>query len=282
MADEKDTAGKVMHEEETSVKITDEGRYLYCVASSNSNENFADIGIDDSNVYTILYNDIAAVVHKCPAKPYESKDEKIVGEWILSHQYVTDEATKKFGTVMPFSFDTIIIGSDEEVKEWLKEGYSALKDKLEKVKDKAEYTVQIFSDRTAIMEKISENNPDIKKLKEDIKTKSKGMAYLLNKKLEAKVKDVFIDTLNRYAKDFHSHIKNYVEDIKVESTKKPVPDKWKGKQMIIDLSCLAHKGKVDELGKILDEINKKKEFSVRFTGPWAPFSFVGKETGGRK
>ena len=31
---------------------------------------------------------------------------------------------------------------------------------------------------------------------------------------------------------------------------------------------------VDRLGEILDEINCLEGFRVRFTGPWAPFSFV--------
>ena len=266
---------------EAKQEVASEGRYLYCVVSSSSNTDFGDMGIDDSSVYTIIYKDIGAVVHKCPAKPYESKNEQTVKEWILSHQYIIDEATKKFGTVIPFSFDTIIKGDEEKVQEWLKEEYRVLKDKLKKLKDKAEYTVQIFSDKVAMMEKIGENNPELKKLKEDIKTKPKGMAYMLNKKLEAKTKDIFIDLLNKHAKDFHAQIKNYVDDLKVESTKKPVPEKWKRKQMIVNLSCLVDKDKVEKLGKTLGEINKKKEFSVRFTGPWAPFSFAG-EIGGSK
>jgi hypothetical protein len=31
---------------------------------------------------------------------------------------------------------------------------------------------------------------------------------------------------------------------------------------------------VKKLGEVLEEINCKEGFMVRFTGPWAPFSFV--------
>jgi len=266
---------------EAKQEVASEGRYLYCIVSSSSNTDFGDMGIDDSGVYTIIYKDIGAVVHKCPAKPYESKNEQTVKEWILSHQYIIDEATKKFGTVIPFSFDTIIKGDEKKVQEWLKEEYRVLKDKLKKLKDKAEYTVQIFSDKVAMMEKIGENNPSIKKLKEDIKIKPKGVAYMLRQKMEGMLKDELRVLLNDYAKDFYSQIRDYVDDIKVEQRNKPVPEKWKDKQLIINLSCLVHKDRIDALGKTLGEINKKKEFSVRFTGPWAPFSFAG-EIGGSK
>ncbi|MEW5759630.1 MAG: gas vesicle protein GvpL [Candidatus Thermoplasmatota archaeon] len=260
----------------------DEGRYLYCIVNNCSNENFGDIGIEESNVYTIVYKDIGAVVHKCAPKPYETKDEKVVKEWLLAHQYVIDEATKKFGTVIPFSFDTIVKGDEEKVKLLLEEEYNTFKDRLEKFKDKAEYTVQIFSDESAIMKEINENYPEIKKSKEEIEKKSKGTAYMLNKKLEAKIKEIYKDILERYAKEFYANIKNHVDDIKVDSKNKPVPDKWKDKQMVINLFCLVHKDKVDGLGRILDELNKKEGFSVRFTGPWAPFSFVCEEIGRRK
>ncbi|MDI6917443.1 MAG: GvpL/GvpF family gas vesicle protein [Thermoplasmatales archaeon] len=266
---------------EAKQEVAPEGRYLYCVIISSSNADFGDMGIDDSNVYTIIYKDIGAVVHKCPAKAYDSKNEQTVKEWILAHQYIIDEATKKFGTVIPFSFDTIIKGDEEKVKRWLSEEYSALKDKLETLKDKAEYTVQIFCDKTVMMEKIGKNNPSIKKLKEDIKTKPKGVAYMLRQKMEGMLKDELRLLMDDYAKDFYNQIRNYADDIKVEQRNKPVPDKWKDKQMIVNLSCLTRKDKVEQLGKILGEINKKKEFSVRFTGPWAPFSFVG-EIGGSK
>jgi len=258
----------------------DEGRYLYCVVNSGANTNLGEIGIDDCIVYTVPYKDIGAVVHNCAAKPYESKDEQVVKEWILAHQYVIDEATKKFGTVVPFSFDTIIKRDEEKVKEWLSEEYFTFKEKLESVRDKAEYTIQIFCDKTPLMEKIREDNKEIKKLEKDITTKPKGVAYMLNKKLEIMLKDGFRILVDRYAKDFYDQIKTLVDEIKAEPTNKPVPDKWKDEQMIINLCCLVPKDKVEKLSKELGKINEKEEFSVRFTGPWAPFSFAGKEIGG--
>ncbi len=44
--------------------------------------------------------------------------------------------------------------------------------------------------------------------------------------------------------------------------------------MIMNLSCLVHKDRVVELGKELEKIEMNDGVSVRFSGPWAPFSFV--------
>ncbi|MDI6708881.1 MAG: GvpL/GvpF family gas vesicle protein [Candidatus Thermoplasmatota archaeon] len=259
-----------------------EARYLYCIINSSATSDFGDMGIEDSKVYTIPCKDIAAVVHKCAPKPYKSKDENLVKEWILAHQYIIDEAMKKFGTPIPFTFDTIIKGDDDKVKEWLAEDYPTLKAKLEKVKDKAEYTVQIFCEPNIILKEIEAQNEALKKLKEEIKTKPKGIAYMLSQKLERMQKEELIKLENNYVKDFYEQLKSLVDECRAEPTNKPVPEKWKAQKLILNLACLVHKDKVERLGEELGKINKTQKFKVRFTGPWAPFSFVGKELGGKK
>jgi|GEM_PF-4166260 len=50
-----------------SLKQTEEGRYLYSIINSDAELSFDNIGIDDSDVYTVPHKDIAAVVHSCQA-----------------------------------------------------------------------------------------------------------------------------------------------------------------------------------------------------------------------
>ncbi|MEW6069762.1 MAG: gas vesicle protein GvpL [Candidatus Thermoplasmatota archaeon] len=259
-----------------------EARYLYCIINSGANIDFGEMGIEDSFVYSIPYQDISAVVHKCAPKPYESKDENIVKEWILAHQYIIDEAMKKCTAIIPFTFDTILKGDDEKVKEWLCQEYSTLKEKLEKLEDKAEYTIQIFVEPEMILKEVENKSEEVRKLREEIKTKPKGIAYMLSKKLEKITKDEILKLESHYAKNFCTQIQDFVEELKVEPTTKPVPDKWKDKKLILNLVCLVNRNKVEKLGMMLDKINKTPQFKVRFTGPWAPFSFVGKEIGGKK
>ena len=97
---------------------------------------------------------------------------------------------------------------------------------------------------------------------------------MLKKKLEQGrqlEKQLVID---KYAKDLYAQIEKLVNDVKIGSTSKEVPEKWKGKQMILNVTCLAHKDKVENLGNLLGSF-KNEGFAVRFTGPWPPYSFVG-------
>ena len=251
-----------------------EGRYLYCIVDSRAEQELGEIGIEDSKVYTIPHEDVAAVVHACQAKPYESKDEEKVKRWIFAHQYVIDQATKRFGTVLPFTFDSIVKGDDKVVKDWLGRERLKFKRELERLKDKSEYTVQIFCDESMLAGKVEEKEIEVRKLREEIKTKPKGAAYLLERKLEGMIKDLVAAEANGYSKKFLEQIKGHIDELKTENPSKHVPEKWKDKLMVLNLSCLVHKDRVEELGNVLGEINKLEGFAVRFTGPWAPFSFA--------
>jgi len=251
------------------------GRYLYCVAVGNKSKSLGRIGIEGSQVYTIPYKDLCAVVHNCPAEPYKHEDKEVVENWVKTHQEVLDVATEKFGTILPLSFDTIIKddeGTDPEknVTKWLEQDYENLKKKMEKVRVKAEYGVQIFWNPKIIGHKIAENNEEIKKLNQEIKSEPKGMAYMHKQKLENALKKKMEREADQRFKDFYTRIKKCVDDLKVEKTKKAEKDK----QMLLNLSCLVGKNGYKDLGEELERIDKMDGFSVRFTGPWPPYSFV--------
>ena len=256
----------------------EKGRYLYGVAAGRRAVELGQMGIEGCGVYTIPYEGICAIVHDCPTEPYQSTDEETVKRWVRTHQGVLDEAKERFGTVIPFGFDTILQPRDEAnspdqvVKNWLKEDYERLQAIMGKMKDRDEYGVQIVYEPSLIGRQISEQSQDIQKLKEEIANKSPGMAYIYRHKLEIIVKAEMEKLANEWFKDFYSRVKRHCDDIVVEKTKKADRDKV----MLLSLSCLVAREKVDSLGEELEEINNLEGFSVHFSGPWPPYSFVAK------
>ena len=251
-----------------------EGRYLYCIVNNTSESELGEIGLDRNSVYTISYGDISALTHDCLARPYESKEEEKAKSWLFSHLYVIDVATKKFGTVVPFAFDTIIKGNEDNVREWLSKEYSRLKSNLEKLKDKAEYDIQIFLDVNSVNQKIENTNEEIQKLKKGIETKPKGVAHMLQKKFDMIIKNELRKKAEEYSNKIHDQVKKYAEGTEEEKIIKIDAEKWKDKEMILNLSCLVHNSNIKALGNILEQINNTDELSVRFSGPWSPFNFV--------
>jgi hypothetical protein len=267
-----------------------QGLYLYGIADAKALTGLAgswgraphaqtklgEIGIEGNEVYTIPYKALSAIVHNCPLEPYKSEDEEVVKGWVKMHQHVLDVAEEKLGTVIPFSFDMIIkpgdnATADEALKKWMSEEYDSLMEKMDKIRGKKEYGVQIFYIPSVMSEKIAEESEEVRKIKEEMKSKPPGMAYMYKQKLETVIKREMDSRMDGYFKDFYERIKEHVEEIKIEKTKKTDE---KDKQMIMNLSCLVAGDKYKELGAELEEIDKTEAFSVRFTGPWPAYSFV--------
>ncbi len=251
-----------------------EGRYLYCIINSDAVQSPGETGIEDNPVYTIPYNDIAAVVHSCIAKPYTTQDNAKAAEWILSHNYVIDCAAKKFGTVLPFSFDTIVRGSDETVSCWLEKRYMTLKEELDRLKNKAEYSIQIFCDHEYLKTKLAGGDHEFGEMKEKMDKMPRGAAYLFRRRFELKIKDALSAEASRLSMEFSSNIQEHVEEMRVDEKIAHVPEKYAGKKLIAAFSCLVREDNTGRLGEALDEINRREGFAVRFSGPWAPYSFV--------
>lgn len=259
----------------------DKSLYLYCVADQSSEEAL-DInvgGLGGEPVFTVTSNGICAVVQECDKAFFSSEDSKTVSEWILAHQAVVDLAWEKYETVVPFSFDTIVIAKDgksarENLLDWLGKEKDSLKSKVEKFKGKAEYGVQISWNPPVIAPRLTKNDTEVQKLEEEIRSKSSskssGTAYLLGQKLEKLLGQRMEQAADVYFKEFFQKIRACVGEIRVGKVKKEEPPR----QMLANLSCLVPKEDAPKLGETLDGIGKIDGFFVRFTGPWPPYSFV--------
>jgi hypothetical protein len=251
---------------------------VYGVSNGDKKIGLGPIGIDSSEVYTIPYGDISAIVHDCSTEPYQSTDVETVRNWVRIHQSVLDAAGKQFGVVIPLGFDTILEPRDDAtspnqvVRDWLKLDYKRLREVMRKIEGKDEYAVQVSYKSELIVRQISEQSQGVRKMKEDIAAKSPGTAYMYRQKLEKVLKAETERLADEWFKDFYGRIKKYTDDIVVEKTRKLN----NGQVMLLNLSCLVAREKVDSLGKQLEEINHMDGFSVHFSGPWPPYSFVAK------
>lgn len=261
------------------VKETDsgalKGRYVYGVALGGKRVRLNQIGIEKSNVYTIPYKNLSAIIHNCPPEPYQSKKQEIVEKWVKTHQQVLDKAKEQFDTIIPLGFDIIIKPKDgpttaeQMVKDWLRQDYNKLIAITQKVKGKDEYGLQISYDPKTISEYITEQNEELKRIKKIMNTKPPGIAYMYKQKLEKMTNDQMEKFADEWFKDFYGRIKKHVDDITVEKTKKMA-----NKVMLLNLSCLVAKNRVKSLGEELEKINSIKGFFVHFSGPWPAYSFV--------
>jgi hypothetical protein len=256
----------------------DKGRYVYGITAGGKEVHLGPIGINGSQVYTLSYQDLGAIVHSCPAEPYQSADEEKVKRWVKTHQNVLDAAREQFDIIIPMSFDTILkagdndISADQVVKDWLKKDSESFHTVIHQIEGKDEYAVQISYIPSAINRYMREPSKEAVRIQSEMVKKSPGIAYIYKQKLEKTLKADMEGLADAWFKDFINRINTHVDKFTIEKTRKLDKDQV----MLLNLSCLVDREKVGNLGEELEKINNMEGFSVHFSGPWPPYSFVGK------
>lgn len=250
------------------------GCYIYCVALACEEVSLGSIGIEGNKVYTVVHNSLCALVHDCPAKPYQSPDNALVSSWVLAHHQVVEAAWKRWRTVLPLTFNTIIRPGDgrsssENLKAWLETEHNSLREKLDALAGKAEYGVQMFWDTVRIGKKVAEASAEIRRLEEKIRSVPQGAAYMYRQKLEGLLKKEIEARAAEEARELYSRLSRSVDNIRVEKAKQGE----QGLMMLINLSCLVSAERLPALEAELSKISNTEGCSIRMVGPLPPYSF---------
>ena len=292
-----------------------DGLYVYCVARGPGRYLLGPIGLDGADVYTLASADgpvasapgsdsggLCVVVQNCRAETRagrlagRSEQPDTIERWMLTHQGVVTAATQAFGTVLPMAFNMIVAASEggtaleqwhtagENLMAWLDEKRDRFTGLLHKLAGKAEYGVQVFWDPKVITAAVVQRDPELLRIRDEARTKPKGLAYMLQQKLAKAARAALEAQADRHIKCFYAQIRECVEDIRVGPIRRapgasPVTCPRAGArgsdggQMLLNLSCLMDRGSA-ALGRVLDEIQRTEGVWARFTGPWPPYNFV--------
>ena len=252
------------------------GLYVYGIGANAAAGSLAARGIDGQPVYAVPFRDIAAIVHASPLTPYHSEDASVMRQWVLEHQNVLETAGERYGTIVPFGFDTIIMpdggrSAQEVLIAWMDGEYDRVQKKIAKIRGKKEYGVQVFGSVPAMVARVTGTSETIRALQEEIKNTGPGRAYMVRQKLEQELKKGIESDVDATARTCHRKIAAACDDLKVEKIKKT---NEKDTRMLLNYSCLVDDEKYPELGEVLESIEAEDGLSVRFTGPWPVYSFV--------
>jgi gas vesicle protein len=246
-----------------SVPNPDEGKYVYCIIESDAPRRFGSIGIGGrkDEVYTIHYGGLAAVVSDTPVQLYDPLRENV-----MTHDHVNEIVMEEFN-LLPMSFGTVFVG-EPNVIEFLKDTADALRDVLQKMKDKIELGLKVNWEQETVTREIEEEREDIRRLKEEILSNRLASTYFARMQLGRLVEQALSEKSDSYVREIYDHLR----DCAIASRhNKPIGDK-----MILNASFLVERGRVDDFDRKVQEIAQRYEGKLRFvySGPWPPYSFV--------
>jgi hypothetical protein len=132
--------------EENRKKREREAKYFYCAIPFSEEKNFGNIGMNNNEVYTVTYRDIAAVVSDSPMKNYEITDDNI-----RRHESVLRRVMKEH-TVAPVEFGTTI-KNERILRRLLRKAHDSIKECLKLVDDMVELGVKaILNEETVFVD----------------------------------------------------------------------------------------------------------------------------------
>ena len=260
-AEERATVGE--GEDAVPIRHPDEGRLVYCIIECDSPRSFGNLGIGGrgDEVYTIHYGGLAAVVSDTPVMVYDPTRENA-----LTFEHVNETVMKEF-TVIPMSFGSVF-RTEEDVVEFLKDTADALRDVLQKMKDKIEFGLKVNWTPETVLREVEEENEDIRRLKEEILSNRQTSTYFARMQLGRLVEQAMGEKSDSFVREIYDHLR----DCAIASRhNKPIGDK-----MILNAAFLVERSKATAFDQKVQEIAQRYEGKLRFlyTGPWPPYNFV--------
>src|SRR5258708_16672200 len=154
------------------------GRYVYGIVQAKEPLTFGRSGLGGSgeSVYTIHYQDIAAVVSNTSVYIFDPTRENA-----LAHEHVIETVMKNH-TIIPMSFGTAFPTGDD-IPEVLNSIYPSLKDVLHQMAGKLEFGLKVNWDRDQIIEDIKDEVEEIRQFHQEIVLKHLQSIYLARMQL---------------------------------------------------------------------------------------------------
>jgi hypothetical protein len=237
------------------------GKYVYCIVRSRQPLKLGPIGIgtEPSEVHTVGYKDIAAIVSDTPIEVYDPTRENV-----LAHERVNETAMRAH-TVIPMSFGTVFKTADDIV-ELLRSAYDAFHDVLDKMHAKLEYGLKVLWEPDAVVAEIEQEDENLRRLKREIASQ-KGSTYFARVQYGRIVDAALQARAERYVADIFEALR----DVSVASrANKPIGDR-----MIMNAAFLVTRDREAAFDARVKEIGARYgRLTFKYTGPWPPYNFV--------
>ncbi len=266
-----------------------EGLYLYCIRKRiDTPSSFSAKGIDEKHVVTtIAFQELEAVVSDVSLEEFASEeiqkkaqeDLKWIKEKAIAHEKVIEEVMRRNDKVLsliPMRFGAIFKDLTS-LEEALKKDYSKIKEVLERIQGRQEWSVKIYIKDKKIFEQVIKNkNKAIKEKEKEIASLPEGMAYFMEEELKEVISSEVDKELNNVVEGIFESLSNQAE----ASVKSKILEKeltGRREPMVLNAAYLVSEEKIEDFKKELENLNQQtqaKGFCIEYSGPWPAYNFT--------
>lgn len=255
--------------------------YCYGFVPSGTGPPPADAlpGIADRPVEIVDLGFCEAVVSRLPAEDYgpevvESRlrDLEWVGAQGLAHERVVtwyvDEAW-----ILPARLLTLY-SAPSALEEEATSREAELSEALDRMEGMYEWDLKVSYDAGRLKDRLGDLSEEIAELEERIASTSAGRGYLLGRVKDEKIRTESADVARRIADGLLEELERGAEEVaRVE-----LPGKGSDLPVVLNAALLVRSGGEDRLTAAVERRTEELEehgIHVDFSGPWAPYRFLG-------
>ncbi len=246
--------------------MTDEGRTIYGFIQGDEPCRLGAIGIDGREVYTLTFEGIAALVSRLPLEGFASMPKETLLRNLTVYQSVLEQVMNE-SPVIPVKFGSLIDG-DEAVIRILKRGKDQIAQSLKEMDNRIELdVVALWSDLNSVLTEIGQTE-EIKELKEEAGSKSKGEILKMQIKTGKRVKAMLDEKRESLKAEIMVPLREIAENQCIHSL---MDD-----SMIMNTAFLVQRENAPRLEEIVQGLDRRYEgrMTFRIIGPLPAHSFL--------
>lgn len=264
----------------------DRGLYVYCIAQTAAVQSIAADALptpieQNAGLELIAGGDLTAVTSAVLLSTYGEEglaehlgDAAWTAVRAMRHEQVVEHFAKRT-SVVPLRFGTIYL-ERASVEQMLSGRAAELTTIIERIRDREEWGVNVFSDRAKLIDAIAVLSPRLRELSEEARNASPGQAYLLRKKLDGQKTDEARKELTRMIEEIESRLGAEADGakrlrvLKIEATESG--------ELKAKFAFLVERSKFDRFRATAEQLAREvSDAGVRLelTGPWPAYNFAG-------
>jgi len=254
--------------------------YLYCVADSEPELKETEALAD--NLYSVCNNGLYAVAGKVEQEEFGQEGLKrnmADFEWVKAkarmHERII-ELVMADTDVIPFKFGTLF-NTDASLKAMLEQYSREFKPILRKLAYKQEWGLKIYCNPEKLKATLGNNDSEILKIEDEIKSSSVGKSYFLKKKKDELIEKTLNERINECGQKSFELLKELSFEARI---KKLLPREVTEREdeMVLNAAFLLDKDEVDDFQNMVETLKMHYESTglyIDCTGPWPPYNFCG-------
>lgn len=260
--------------------------YVYCLTEGLNNNkidtrNSAIMG--DNYIEVVDNDDIQAVISIVDSGSFNGdavKENLKNLDWVREKAYIHENIVEEImesAPVLPMRFCTVF-NNFKDLTGFLEKYYKHIKHLLAIAAKSCEWGIKIFCDMDVLKKSIMETG-DIKAEIEAIGQKPKGIAFMLMKRLEEKVDNCILETMNRDVRYIFEQLKIMAEDTIVREIQDEGPEKIK---TVLDIAFLVGNSNCRRFQDRIPDLENeygRTGYTIKCTGPWPIYNFISFNNG---